>query len=1390
MVAPTQVVPIRVDTLWVGPETRTAEPWGHFERLPYNDGLRDVNAGTPFLAEHVTSSPFEDASAWLPEGVHLHWALPRYLTTGRHRPGDDAGSAFARVQGVDFPLVPNRWLVRTPRGEWWLVESDYVHPELEHQTQPGVSYLLSPEQQAHLRTTAPARFVGRQVRLRDWVRAGDEPRQWLPGVTAVGWGDPSFHGFYPHCWSILGFHDPEPDEAPDAGGAYDVYGYYSDPALDPVAQFVERFHPGGAGPQGEGVDELRTAIDDEFGWRTRDTGDFPWQKPAGILCVGRAGRPRGDDQVPEPDASITVALSGINSLASHMSHLLVERLPQGVATFSVEEAKEAFEAVVLGPLLDLERPDARAQLTEARHGHGFVAHPGGSRWTIRSKGPGLTADVSHAPAAVHGTAPDHAAGVLAELNRTQQSLDRLSRTQDSLSAQLYADWCTYLTCTYPRDGADEDRPDPDQVRHHIELDRLATLEATTAQWQALLARTTALTHDVVSALAVDDLAALAVTVDDVTDWEALNHALDVLGVTGLDPATPDPTDAEAWRTHLVTAANGAVLHDPVRPDAVLAGPMAPVEDSLARWLAQPSPTPSDVLEESAPVRDHVFRRDDVATARHQQAWLEHLTDTAITWHRAVRARAALEIAACGGLRTVAKTRHHLEVHPGPRFWAPRDPVVLVHGPSVTRSPRAHAGPIRSPGSEGRDVETFPESTVIALGADPTSAVPRAMTADDSPPGSVRSEIASLCQTLPGGNFTGNPAWERDWHPVYVDWAASLEGHAAPSDSARYAPDVVTDRYRLRQGEPDLTRAEPLSGEGSGEAGHSPAEPGTPERRYELSGRSHLTGHATAELRSAGTQGGAGNPAAEVDPAAGPETDTEGPPPERLSRVLADWAVDYTEDNEADLQTFSLTGFNAGLLGHRPMLPLPVSDPLAFAESRTFAERVARAVGRHSTSSPTPLGPFVPLRGGRLQLERVRVVDSFGRIVDLQLDTSASSRSRFTWGTHSGRPQLDTSLELPPRVVPPARLAVRWLSATTPTLPGQPPDEAHDHPSTGPVCGWLTPNALDGRIMVHRASGEAIGSVDDAGTWHPAPGRDRFLPPDDIDNPGLRAVVLQLLHESGYERGRTVDTMMDSLEGIEPDSHAQHRALGLLLGRPVAVVRASLRLQLLGSPPANRAWQSQRAELAGAPPDTAGLLDVEFPVRIGEPGQLNDGVVGFWVEARDTAEDRQGNGTHFIEPLVTPQRVPDEAGGTRDSSGAESSSGHLRLRLDDDAVHLTVLMDPRGTLHATSGILPTSVIDIPPEQFAPALASISVSFLTAPLLCDPGKIQVAVPSEPGYAWSWLQRSPDGWSRVPASQIDSPSTRATLTAPQHIREGWLTLAPAPGTPAGGALEGGPI
>jgi hypothetical protein len=462
---------------------------------------------------------------------------------------------------------------------------------------------------------------------------------------------------------------------------------------------------------------------------------------------------------------------------------------------------------------------------------------------------------------------------------------------------------------------------------------------------------------------------------------------------------------------------------------------------------------------------------------------------------------------------------------------------------------------------------------------------------------------------------------------------------------------------------------------------------------------------------------------------------------------------------------SLSGFNEALLMRRQTFQLPISDPLAFADAQTFVGQVRQAVGRESRSSPQPLDDFNPIRAGALNLLRLRLVDTFGQVRELAWGDVAASEPLAP---------LDTRypLLLPPRVVQPLRLNFRWLAADSPD------QEMNQHPATSPICGWVLANHLDSSLMIYDQAGTALGALtlDPDQPWQPAPGG-APTPLEAIASPYLRQALQSLVrrqrasleqHEPTTFLERFLALIDSALEHIEPDYAAHHASQALLIGRPLALVRATLDLELQGPPAVHQGWSIFRQDMRRATRETHGFEQVSFPMRIGEHQQLNDGLVGYWIEGQHGfAEER------FYAP---------QSEGPSDDYLVLRGAAPIQLYQAPAAPPqtLSMLMDPRGVVHATCGVVPTKAIDIPPDQYLPALQAIEITFLTAPLLTDRGALQLSLPNEPGYAWSWLAREGADWRErgtigvlAKADVLAAFGARGASVWQQLLAKGWLAL-----------------
>ncbi|HEU4837076.1 MAG TPA: hypothetical protein VFS90_21770, partial [Pyrinomonadaceae bacterium] len=501
---------------------------------------------------------------------------------------------------------------------------------------------------------------------------------------------------------------------------------------------------------------------------------------------------------------------------------------------------------------------------------------------------------------------------------------------------------------------------------------------------------------------------------------------------------------------------------------------------------------------------------------------------------------------------------------------------------------------------------------------------------------------------------------------------------------------------------------------------------------------------------------------------------------------------------------ALGGFNAALMTRQQVLQIPIEDPMEANTDLTSA--VANAVGPRHPMAPRSGIVFNPIRSGTLSLDSLRLMDTFGQQWNATLQGT-----RVVTSNSLSDPNLQNQIYLQPRLATPARLNFRWLAALSGQT-GSDEVEMNSVPATTPICGWLLPNNFDNSVMVYDNTGRALGSIDTLAQWTPAPGSGERIGAGEIPDPHLRRLVRRLVAgltmtaEEIKIRQHFLEsflsTLDSSIEAIEPASFAQHEALALLMGRPIAVVRARVDLQLMGQTTHHETvddetiqggkatrlqkspyWQAfadhdwcvlgydwgqwfncslekilgennQSCSFLDPTPSgyartTHGFEKVVIPLRLGEFQLLNDGLVGFWKETADGELENVFHAPQTLDDVEIDDDVLYKPGLTTPCIRPRTAgSDDLSLTLADDPLSLTILTDPRGVVHATSGILPVYKLEIPSVYYAHALKSMGVTFRVSPLLTDAEQLHAAVPKEAGYVWSWITKT-DGstWEETP-------------------------------------------
>ncbi len=461
-----------------------------------------------------------------------------------------------------------------------------------------------------------------------------------------------------------------------------------------------------------------------------------------------------------------------------------------------------------------------------------------------------------------------------------------------------------------------------------------------------------------------------------------------------------------------------------------------------------------------------------------------------------------------------------------------------------------------------------------------------------------------------------------------------------------------------------------------------------------------------------------------------------------------------------------------------------------------------------TVAPTPLDLPHLLSAGSVRLTGARVVDAFGRFLDMD---ALDEPGRVAVPSRSAMTDRPGALARAPRFSAPVRCLTRFVdaAATDPaTAVDAVVDEVEPNKQISPVIGFLLPDHVDESIEVFGGDGTALGelSVDARGggvMWECAPGRP--LPTDAAPGEGLStkqaalglfgagmvgADALARDGRSAVDVGpggpresalsaflRAIDT---TLWTVDPVAGAGSSGLASVISRPVAVVRLTVQLDVADDLDDLTLTDEQRTARARK---FADLARTGVPVRLGELTRTDDGVLGWFV-------DDDYRRCHVVDKVV--QDAALEAGkgkgylggwGTTSALPAPDPIDHPYLARDSDLVlHpgtprlITLLMLPGSALTVTAGVVPRQALRLSRAWFASGLERLSPSVRVGPVLVDPGEVRL--PSVSALGERQLFTSREG----PLSWRDDAILAATQAAllPDRtsvLREGWIRVDPSP-------------
>ncbi|MBL1102583.1 discoidin domain-containing protein [Streptomyces coffeae] len=519
-------------------------------------------------------------------------------------------------------------------------------------------------------------------------------------------------------------------------------------------------------------------------------------------------------------------------------------------------------------------------------------------------------------------------------------------------------------------------------------------------------------------------------------------------------------------------------------------------------------------------------------------------------------------------------------------------------------------------------------------------------------------------------------WQQPWHPMYLQW------------EIRYCPTP----FRTGAGDNWTFDGSTYQWTGQGALAHDGAENQWPA----FTGRSYLTPTSPYVLR------------------------------QQVRRYLQTYSTAETEGLDtllgiyADLDVVSQTldGFNDWLLrqdGGARLIP-----PAALADAQLLGDP-QRVPSPGRPDDPPNDERFQPVRAGQFYFHRLQIIDRFGRTAPFMSNNDPGTlwpypaasvlpdrgKPLYVPQGEERPPNNHRFIQLPPRLMQPARVHLAPIrAADSAGYAGLPPA---DDPAATPVVGWLMLNYLDQTLLVYAPDGSPLGELRVVGdrarvAWTMLP-HAPYARPEDFAGayPELSTMVVALRTSGPASFDALLTTINDSLESITDPSAQADRSPARLIGRPLALIRAELAIQLQGPPLTNPSWQQI------LDPNDEDYPDYRWPVRLGKPDLLEDGLIGYY--ASDTGP---GGDTHYGVLNTVEKNPPHDPYLNPIITGTD-----LALRATpngESQVHrLTLLADPHTAIHATTDILPVADLALDTDLVQQALARIEASFRLDPLL---------------------------------------------------------------------------
>ena len=1383
-----------------------------FDQMPYRSGS---NSGVPSAStgDHVYI-PLEGPSTAhnpLGAGVHVHWELPDYFRRG-----------VQSANGADpvFPAAPNRWLVirylsvynagqyGPVQAKTWLVESDYLASQqsanLDGVTPPLVSVPVPANPALGVQ---PYMYLGQTLDYAKWNPAGESASNYLPSqtgedgkplyLTSIGFVGPSFASYYPECCSVFGFWDYfkdntaiyqaiTQDQPIQFKVSYQVIGWLNDPTIDPLVNLQQQittqynnllaqWKSQGVTPTQTPADVFGTYMEQNFRWAfhqqdivfTLDNNHnlTSLTVPEQTLCAGTMQEivwqllpnqtnisflANTDANAQNPylwTDNVEVAVG--NTTVEALSALLKKDLkntdndPDLLGNF--EYLLDAFQLGLLNGLENNANPIFN--LDEQLHARAFARFPGGQLWTVQQQPPANTNLPPDPDREV--TLPLDLAEQLHLLNTAQKKYDQHRAQVLAMREQLFMDWFHYIKL-YVGEITDSNIP----------LNKLTEFLFLPGSTQCELS-------DVIQ----------AGNTTGVLSYQQNSNG-QIIGL-GQPPSSTTSLAYAVWQNFqtllraLKPYPSWSIQCVPAPAFWMPSDPVLLVEGDRIEPVRRNGPTDTIAVRLSGELLS------EIKLAFNSTDWTVAAANLAVaglpTWNSQQPMTAdvqALVGEAClltPMLASVVATA--LQSQGGNNNPA----VGTGYANFITALQNAQGGlsPVDQATSDGLFAAIRKTGYVAAANPVQGTTTPLAITftfSNAANNGWAPDPVGWNSQLvyLEFGKTRFDP-----FLPTFLIWHAEL-APLVTNNAQNYDANNLTDYFQLDADAID----------------------------YQYKTGVNFTATNLASMQNSVV--------------------LSKKPTFSLSSQIANYLQNYPNDpaktalenistayNNRSIMSQAMSGFNLAQTLRQYVPQVALNNLVSRPGMDTVTPPIHTAALTANDDNwydfhfngmmPVATGiqglyNFGLLRSGFAGIQYLEIVDVFGQRMQLNTlntnpDKTLQVISAFPLQPEQGDLANANKIFFPPRWLAPTRLWFRWLSAAFNTdISGVSGDfvEMNTHPATSPVCGWIIPNHLDVSLLFYDADGAAIGSFGiehGAQKYRTQPANIAANPGDNLAadlkniNPNL-ANFMQYVDGQGGTDGFLVDLMLTIANAstfINPANFPQNAGLSVFIGRPLAITRAVVALETAGNvlPLSQADVNTTDAFPADVAADRFDYLSrqqyssgdvskVQFPLRLGDLTQTDDGMVGYLIET----DSGYQNKTLYSPAAPT-------AGG---NNVVQPPFNNLLLSLNATPVTVTMLVDPRAAVNATVGSLPVNSLQIPPDQYAQTMQSLAMTFFTHPLLAKQQGLTTPLPQETAYLWSWIQPSGNTINTIPqkANAVDDTVTYGY--SPQTLLEGWLQLQEA--------------